>query len=229
MDLRGDNGACFMHTAQQVHLHYQACFMQFFLFWAFTPISQFAKHGLRGLCCVCFFFFFCLSMMLVTLNVMRSSCKLLQLSQKCSAQKRNECTINTSCAIMGHCVWESCARLVVVCSINLWVETQMGLQIMLWNCHLRTLDSALLFSDLKKLSSMKLSDIWTLWGFCCYQATKGCFYDNFLKKTLSRLCLEEFEVWCWIMLGQWLHPIWIILPIEVKGKDFCNMTQCKEN
>lgn len=104
MDLRRDNGACFMHTAQQVHLHYQACFMQFFLFWAFTPISWFAKHGLRGLCCVCFFFL-PLSMMLVTLNVMRSNHKLLQLSQKCSAQKRNECTINTSCAIMGHCVW----------------------------------------------------------------------------------------------------------------------------
>lgn len=66
----------------------------------------------------------------------------------------------------------------------------MGLQIMLWNCHLRTLDSALLFSDLKKLLSMKLSDIWTLWGFCCYQATKGCFSDFFFKEnfvtTLSR-------------------------------------------
>jgi hypothetical protein len=181
MDLRGDNGACFMHTTQQVHLHYQACFMQFFLFWAFTPISRIAKHGLRGLCCVCFLFF-CLSMMLVTLNVMRSNCKLLQLSQKYNAQKRNECTINTSCAIMGHCVWESRARLVVVCSINLRVETHMGLQIMLWNCHLRTLDSTLLFSDLKKLLSMKLSDIWALWGFCCYQATKGCFSDNFFKE-----------------------------------------------
>ncbi len=77
------------------------------------------------------FFFLPLSMMLMTLNVMRSNCKLFQLSQKCSAQKRIECTINTSCAIMVHCVWESCARLVVVCSINLWVETHMGLQIML--------------------------------------------------------------------------------------------------
>jgi hypothetical protein len=213
MDLRCDNGPCFM---------------QFFLFWAFTPISWFAKHGLRGLCCVCFFFL-PLSMMLMTLNVMRSNCKLFQLSQKCSAQKRIECTINTSCAIMVHCVWESCARLVVVCSINLWVETHMGLQIMLWNCHLRTLDSPILFSDLKKLLSMKLSDISTLWGFCCYQATKGCFSDNSFKKTLSRLCLEKFEVCCWILLGWWLHPIWIILPIEVKGKDFSNMTQCKEN
>ncbi len=129
MDLRGDNGVCFMHTAQQVHLHYQACFMQFFFVLSFyTHFSVCKTWVQRFVSCV--LFFFCLSMMLVTLNVMRSNCKLLQLSQKYNAQKRNECTINT-CAIMGHCGWESCARLVVVCSINLWVETHMGLQSML--------------------------------------------------------------------------------------------------
>ncbi len=131
MDLRGDKWCLFYaHSSTSASSLSSLFYAIFFVLSFYTHFSVCKTRAKRFVLCV--LFFFCLSMMLVTLrNVMRSNCKLLQLSQKGNAQKRNECTISTSCAITGHCIWESCARLVVVRSINLRVETHMGLQIML--------------------------------------------------------------------------------------------------